>query len=108
MDDEENNDDNSSEADVRDSDDEDDGIDELERLGEGERVQLLEDTTKVRETVTKVSYHETGSHFCVHYLLLANPGTTTFIRDHPFDNDRPPCMAVHLLRTQPPEEAHPP
>lgn len=49
--------DDSSEEDSKDSDDEDDGIDELERLGESECKQLLDDTAKVRETVTKVCYH---------------------------------------------------
>jgi hypothetical protein len=46
-----------SKGDVKDNDDEDDGINVLEELSENERVQVLENTTEVRETVTKVSYH---------------------------------------------------
>ena len=38
-----------------DKDDEDDNINELEELSEDERSQVLEETTVVRETVTKVS-----------------------------------------------------
>jgi hypothetical protein len=40
-------------------DDEDDGINELEELNKNEQAQVLENTTEVRETVTKVSNYET-------------------------------------------------
>jgi hypothetical protein len=37
----------------------DDGINELEELSEDEQAQVLKNTAEVRETVTKVSHHET-------------------------------------------------
>src|SRR5882757_2133204 len=46
------------EEDVKENDNEDDGINKLEELDEDEQVQVLENTTEVRNTVTKVSHHE--------------------------------------------------
>ena len=66
------------------NDDKDDDINELDELSENEQVHLLID-----------------------YLLFANPtDTTALVRYHPFDDNRPPHMAPHLLGTQPQEEAH--
>jgi hypothetical protein len=58
-DDDDDDDEDDEEEDDQDEDDQDDGIDELEALSENERVQVLEDTAVVRETVTKVRHHET-------------------------------------------------
>jgi hypothetical protein len=49
-------DEDDSEEDAEKNDDEDDDINELDELSEDERVQVLENTMEVRETITKVSY----------------------------------------------------
>ena len=54
-----------------DMDDEDDGINELQELSENEREQVLEDTTVVRETVTKVCTLP-WSKRCSYTLLTAS------------------------------------
>jgi hypothetical protein len=51
---------------VEDNDDEDNGINELEELSENEQAQVLENTTEVHETVTKVSHHK-AEHLLIHY-----------------------------------------
>ena len=50
---------NNNEEDDKEDDNEDDGINELEELSEEEWTQVLKNTAEVRETVTKVSNHET-------------------------------------------------
>jgi hypothetical protein len=78
------------------NDDGDDGIDELEELSESERSQFLANTAVVHETVTKVSDHEVS--FFKHVLIVSiSTGSTTCIRNHPLDNNCPPCVASHLL-----------
>ena len=58
-DDEEDEDGQAKDEDNKDNEDnEDDNINELEELSEEERCQVLQETTVVRETVTKVSNHE--------------------------------------------------
>ena len=57
-------DEDDEEEDVREEDDEDDGINELEELNEDEQAQVLEDTAKVRNTVTKVSYKKADVCCC--------------------------------------------
>jgi len=58
-DDAEDEDDDDDEENVEEDDDADDGINELEELSEDEQAQVLKNTAEVRETVTKVSHHET-------------------------------------------------
>ena len=59
-DDAEDEDDNDNdEENVEEDNDVDDGINELEELSEDEQAQVLKNTAEVRETVTKVSHHET-------------------------------------------------
>jgi hypothetical protein len=88
-----------------DQDDEDDGIDELETLSEEERTQVLEDTAAVRATVTKVRTHEV---IMFTFLIIGiSTGTTTFFRNHSFNDNRSACLASNLLRTRPQSEAYP-
>jgi hypothetical protein len=58
-DDAEDEDDDDDEENVEEDNDADDGINELEELSEDEQAQVLKNTAEVRETVTKVSHHET-------------------------------------------------
>ena len=62
----EDDDDDDDEENVEEDDDVDDGINELEELSEDEQAQVVKNTAEVRETVTKVSHHETEySHLLI-------------------------------------------
>ena len=64
--DEDNNDDNDNNKNVKEDDDADDGINALEEPSEDKQAQVLKNTAEVRETVTKVSHHETEySHLLI-------------------------------------------
>ena len=60
--------DDEDEDDAQGSEDEDDGIDELDELSESERAGVLKSTAVVRETVTKVRNHETKNVRILGYI----------------------------------------
>ena len=78
-----------------DKDEEDDSEGESEMLSEEEHSSLMNDTSAVRETVSKVRL--TISVF-MFYLILATflSASTTLICNHSFNYHRPPSMATSL------------
>lgn len=75
-----------------DSDDPDDGIDELEELGPDTQVEFANDTKVVGETIDKVCIH----FFCLYLLIYSSLGSSDCLRHYSFDHHSPPCVAFSL------------